>query len=247
MYLYKTRLGTFTRFFQFFGGEILVFTLMTFLLKNNGVLSSIFSVDFLNFILFGILFYVTFFTLYEIGYIMNDCLATKSESNPANRYSGSNWKHLVIAKIAFFILLSVLCRMLFTFNFLNFILYSCITMVVFYFHNRLIVQERIFTYFWLELMRLMILPFVMFDGSVNILISLVLVSPELIRRTIRYSRLKLFVSDRKFSFFDLKAFLGSALMVILFLISYNYSLITIPAVVYSISISGILLSLYLKA
>lgn len=248
MYLYKTRLGNVFRFLQFFGGEILPFTLLTFLVLNSSSLNAILSLNFGYFFLLAAFLYLTFFTLYEAGYIINDCVATKFESNPSIRYVDNvNWKYLVSSKLFFFALLVALGSVFFQINGYFFITYGSLTMMLFLIHNRLPLQERGFSYFWLELMRLMLLPFLLLISSGQILIMFLLIIPELLRRTLRYMRIKSLSSDRKFSFFDLKVSLISVFMVCIFLSQFDITLIPVILMGYAIIMAGMLYSISVHA
>ena len=193
MYLYVTRLGTGFRFFQFFGGEILPITIMTYLLLNNDYsLISILNIDFGYFTLFSLYSYLIFFTVYEIGYITNDCISVQNELNPSIRYHNrQHWKYLVISKLGFFSILVYVSTILFNITFWFFVFYCGITMFLFLLHNILPLKERGLSYFWLTLLRLMLLPALVFITDTNhFLIVLLFIFPELLRRTLRYLRIK---------------------------------------------------------
>jgi hypothetical protein len=248
MYLYVTRLGTAFRFFQFFGGEILPITVMTYSLLNNGSLFVIFDVKFATFMLFSVFVYITFFTLYEIGYAINDCVAVKYDSNPSIRYVAcSKWKFLVLSKSIFFFLLLMLTKIIFRVEVSTIIIYYAVTFFLFLLHNGLAVQDRGVSYFWLEFMRLMILPYVSFQDFNMLLIMIMLIFPELVRRSFRYVRIKYLSYDRKFSIFDLKMCLLSVFVVSIILFVFDVHLVSVLLSGYVIIVSGILISLYVDA
>ena len=247
MYMYTTRLGTIFRFLQFLGGEIVPITIITFLILNSGSFSELVSIKFIYFSLLSIFIYATFFTLYEIGYIFNDCISTKHEQEPSMRYRDTDqWKYLVASKLAFFVILLTIATLIFQINAYLLIAYGSVTMALFLLHNKLPFHDRGFSYFWLESMRLMILPFLMLINSNEIMIMLLIISPELLRRTLRYLRIKYLSNDRKFSTFDLKVILLSVCMICIFFLQFNLSLIPIVLTGYSILITGIIFSIALK-
>jgi len=245
MYTYITRLGTLFRFSQFFG-EMVPIMIMTYALVNNYHLNAILAIKFMYFVLFSVFMYITFFTLYEIGYIINDCVATKYESKPSMRYVDSiYWKYLVGSKLGFFTFLTALAWVIFQIDIFLFVAYGTLTMFLFLLHNRLPLQDRALSYFWLESMRLMMLPYIVIHDQSKILIMFVLIFPELFWRIIRYVRIKYLSYDRKFSTFDLKVSLVSVFMVCIFLFQFDISLIPVLALGYLIIIVGIIISIHL--
>lgn len=248
MYMYLTRLGTPLRFFQFFGGEILPLTVMTYLVLKKGSWLSLFNVDFALFIMSSIFVYLAFFTLYEIGYIINDCVAIKYESAPTVRYARRNeWKHLVLIKFLFFIFLTLLGGIYLNIDVYAIIVYGVVVIFLFMMHNTLSITDRGITYFWLQLMRLMILPYVIIHDFNTLLTLLILVAPELLRRCVRYMRIKYMSYSRKFSAFDLKASLISLFLVGLIISKFAFHLFPALLSGYVIIITGIIISIYINA
>lgn len=247
MYMYLTRLGTPLRFFQFFGGEILPLTVMTYLVLKEGSWLSLFNVDFALFTMSSIFVYLVFFTLYEIGYIMNDCVAIKHEFVPTIRFDRPDeWKYLVFSKFLSFIFLTLLGSIYLSTDVCAIMGYSAVVIFLFMLHNILSIQERGLTYIWLQLMRLMILPYTVIH-NVNILLAmLILIFPELFRRSVRYMRIKYLSHDRKFSAFDLKASLISVFLVGLIINRFAFQLFPALVLGYGIIITGIIISLRLK-
>jgi len=248
MYMYVTRLGTLFRFFQFFGGEVLPITVMTYLLANNGSLFVIFDIKFATFMIFSVFIYTVFFTFYEIGYIVNDCVAVKYESIPSMRYVACDkWKLLVLSKSIFFVLLLMLAKIIFRIEIWATVVYCSITLFIFLLHNRLTAQDRGMSYFWLQFMRLMMLPYVNFQDFKMLLIMVMLIFPELVRRSVRYLRIKYLSYNRKFSIFDLKTSLLSIFVVGILLFEFDVCLVLVLTSGYVIIVAGILMSLYLGA
>jgi hypothetical protein len=220
---------------------------MTYILGNNNSLNAVLDIRFAYFVLFTVFMYITFFTLYETGYIINDCVTTKYESEPSMRCADSiHWKYLVGSKIGFFAFLTILAWVIFQIDIVLFVAYGTLTVFLFLLHNRLPLQDRGLSYFWLELMRLMMLPYTVIHDTSKILIMFVLIFPELFRRISRYVRIKYLSYDRKFSTFDLKVSLISVFMVCIFLFQFDISLIPVLAAGYSIIIMGIMISIFLR-
>ena len=132
---------------------------MTYALINNGRLSALVDIKFAYFMIFSIFVYFVFFTVYEIGYVINDCVATKHELRPSMRYQNyANWKYLVAAKIGFFVALILAGSMLFKTNLFILLPIGILILFLFILHNQFTLQERGLSYFWLESVRLIILP-----------------------------------------------------------------------------------------
>jgi|GEM_PF-2873755 len=247
MYMYITRLGTLFRFFQFFGGEILPMIIMTYLTLKNGFVLALFDVEFAFFAVSSLFVYFVFFTLYEVGYVINDCVAIKYESRPTLRYNEcDHWKYLVFSKVLFFIFLTLLAGIIIHIDIYAIMFYGAVTLFVFILHNELSVQDRAITYFWLQFMRLMVLPYAMVHNTCTLFIMILLVFPELFRRSVRYMRIKYLLKDRKFSTFDLKASLISLFMVGILICKFAFYLI--PALIfgYVIIVVGIVISIHLR-
>jgi len=248
MYMYFTRLGTPFRFFQFFGGELLPMIVMTYLSLNNGSILALFNVEFAFFVSLSLFVYFTFFTLYEIGYVINDCVTTKYESRPTLRYNKCDyWRYLVFSKILLFIFLTLFASVTFRVNIFAIFFYAAVTLLIFMAHNGLSVQDRSVTYFWLQFMRLMILPYTVIHDIYALLIMILLVFPELFRRGVRYMRIKYLSQDRKFSTFDLKASLISTFLVGIFICKFAFHLVPALIIGYAIIIAGIIISILLRA
>ena len=247
MYMYITRLGSFFRFFQFFGGEILPMIIMTYLTLKNGFISSLFNVEFAFFVASSLFVYFVFFTLYEVGYVINDCVAIKYESNPTLRYNEcSYWKYLIFSKILFFIVLTLLVNTVIHVDIYDIMFYGTITLLIFILHNKLPIQDRGITYFWLEFMRLMILPYAIIHDTYKLIIMILLIFPELFRRGVRYMRIKYLSQNRKFSTFDLKASLISIFMIGIFICKFAFHIISALIFGYAIIIMGIMISILKK-
>jgi len=247
VYMYFTRLGAPFRFLQFFGGELLPMIVMTYLILKNGSILALFDVDFAFFVGLSLFVYYTFFTLYEIGYVINDCLAVKYESKPTLRYDQCDqWSYLVFSKLLFFIFLTFLAYKIFGIDIYALIFYGIVVLLVFILHSRLAVQDRGVTYFWLQFMRLMILPFTIIHDVYTLLIMTFFVFPELFRRGVRYMRIKYLSQDRKFSTFDLKASLISIFLVGIFVCKFVFYLVPALIIGYAIIIAGIMISIRLK-
>ena len=245
MYLYISRLGTLPRLLQFFGGEIFPISIITYLLLNGGSIGLLFNISFVYFLILSFLAYVTFFTLYEMGYIMNDCISVKHESNPTLRFRYVKyWKYLICLKMAFFVIMTLFGYFVFNSHFLFYFPYGALVMFLFLFHNKLPNEDRGLSYFWLESTRLMMLPFLFLIDLNILLLGLLLLLPELIRRTIRYLRIKYVFAGRNFTFFDLKTSLVSILVVSLFLLVFKQDLVPGFLLAYGIIVIGILLSIY---
>jgi len=247
MYMYITRLGKFFRFFQFLGGEILPIIIMTYLTFKNGFVPSLFNVEFAFFIASSLLVYLVFFTLYEVGYVINDCVAIKYEPNPTLRYNKCDyWKYLIFLKISLFIVLTLLVSTITHVNIYDIIFYGTITLLIFILHNKLPIQDRGVTYFWLEFMRLMILPYTIIHDTYKLIIMILLILPELFRRGVRYMRIKYLSQSRKFSTFDLKASLISTFMIGIFICKFAFHVISALIFGYAIIIMGIMISILKK-
>ena len=245
MYMYISRLGTLARFLQFFGGEIIPISIITYLLLNGSAISVLISTSFIYFILLALLAFFTFFTIYEIGYIVNDCVFAKRESNPTLRFKHTEyWRYLVCLKLVFFVILVVIGYFFFNSRFLYLFPYGALVLIIFLVHNKLAIEDRGVTYFWLEFTRLMVLPFLFIADLNGLLIGFLLLIPELIRRTIRYLKIKYVSAQHNFTIFDLKSSLLSIAMVSLFLLEFKSEILLGFLLAYSIIIAGILLSIY---
>ncbi len=196
-------------------------------------------------LLFYFLIFVTFFTLYEVGYIVNDCVSAKEEVDPEDRFIQKNyWKTIVLAKIISFLLLSMLIYFVFKIDITFFFAYNTLILVFFIFvHNKVSVENRGISYFWLEFMRLMIIPITIMNNSFSLLLISFVILPEVLRRTLRYQKIKLQMGNRKFNIDDLRAFLISSIAVIIYFYKLFPSYLTLLILPYSIIISGILASL----
>ncbi len=246
VYTYNTRVKSLFRFAQFIGGEIIPIAILTYVISFNTV-SLLISENFLKFLGFTLYIFLTFFTMYEIGYIINDCVSIKNESNPSIRFKeSSKWYQIVIPKILFFGLLGLGASFLFKINLGLFLLYSLLVMSIFLIHNVIKSKNRIITYFWLELLRLMFLPSLVLYDSQSLMVALLLVSPELLRRSIRYMRLKFQSIDRKFSKFDMLFTFSIVSIVGLFLLGLNAALLPGFILSYSLILSGIAISIKLN-
>ncbi len=126
-------------------------------LIDNGI-NQYFSHIFLEHLFLYLLYYFCFFTIYEIGYIFNDAISVKSENHPKKRLSPSLNRALVYCSTIFRILLFVLLYFLFN-SYLEpnqgytFILINTFLIIVYYVHNSIPKPFRIFTIFYLRLMR----------------------------------------------------------------------------------------------
>jgi|WetSurMetagenome_2_1015567.scaffolds.fasta_scaffold110796_1 hypothetical protein len=245
MYTYLSRLSTLPRFFQFFGGEILPVTSITYLLLNNGSVNAFLSAQFVSFILLSIFAYIIFFTIYEVGYIVNDCVTAKNEFTPSIRFSNTQyWKQLVGAKVFFFITLVITGYFFIGENFLYYFPLAIVVLSTFYLHNRWRVEDRGISYFWLENTRLMMLPLLVITDLTLVLLSFLLITPELLRRTIRYIRIKNSTGQHNFTFFDLQASLMSIGIVSIFLFKFAPNLVAGFLLIYFIIVFGIVISIY---
>jgi hypothetical protein len=245
MYTYISRLSTLPRFFQFVGGEILPLTLITYLLLNNGSVSAFLSAKFTSFIILSLFAYIIFFTIYEVGYIVNDCVTAKHELTPSIRFSNTHyWKQLVGAKVFFFIALVIIGYLFVGKNFIYYIPLAIVVLSIFYLHNKWRVEDRGISYFWLEYIRLMMLPLLVITDLTLILLSFLLILPELLRRAIRYIRIKNSTGQHNFTFFDLQTSLMSIGIVCIFLFKFAPNLVAGFLLVYSIIVFGIVISIY---
>jgi len=108
-FYYKySRLNFISSYFYFFFDYLLLPLLILFWIQNSLFLKNI------------LLFFVSFIgyiSIYEIGYLLNDCVSVKKETNPTLRADAkinSKLKELIIIRITFFILIIILLL-----NFIN--------------------------------------------------------------------------------------------------------------------------------
>jgi hypothetical protein len=254
MYLYVSRLKNPVKILQLIGGDfVFVFLLTIGFSYNVNMLSLSFSGSAVMFLLskaaFCFFIFITFFTLYEIGYVVNDCVIAKRENSPTLRFENvDDWKKIVLSKVVGFAVLTVILSVLFKVDVSRFIIFSVFVVSFFLLlHNTARIEDRGGSYFWLEYLRLLVIPFVLVSNSYIFLILSVAILPEVLRRTIRYIQLRL-KSDknRRFNLSDLRIFLMSSFFVffVFFSISFIYLLLLI--IPYSIVIAGILFSVVAK-
>lgn len=100
--------------------------------------------------------YLAFICIYEIGYIINDCVSIRYEQNPRKRVKELNPPNLliifwIVIRIASFILITFLLQQVDTWQWWIFYL---ILVLVFFVHNILrIKQYRVFTFMCLAFLR----------------------------------------------------------------------------------------------
>jgi len=256
MYLYVTRLEKPFKVIQWIGGDFIFVFLLVISFNNTSTYNplSLFLLDsntaiwlVAKAILYFYIF-ITFFTLYELGYVVNDCISTRKESNPTIRFQSCEyWKTIAMSKIVSFILLTAALYWLFKLDVNTFLLYSTLTVSFFLFlHNNVFTEDRSISYFWLQYLRLMIVPFTVIANAYVLFLLSFAILPEVLRRTLRYLRIKLQHKERKFNVFDLKVFVISSFFVMLgfFRLSVNY--VYALFVPYALIVGGILISLILQ-
>jgi len=124
-FYYKySRLNYFSSFFYFFFEYLLLPLLILFLVQRE--------ISLKNILLFIIAF-LGYISIYEIGYLINDCVSVKNEKDPNLRADSrikSELKNLILSRIIFFIIVSFL---LFKFiNIKNVIIYVLGILIVFF-------------------------------------------------------------------------------------------------------------------
>jgi len=178
--------------------------LLSYYLVHGGY-ESFFSTDTIPLAFLALSLYVLFFSVYEAGYLYNDCVAVKRESRPTYRFSAcENIYRVMAVKTAAFVLLSLFVGSVSRVTASLFVSMSLAALVLSLIHSNLREKWRGLTYFWLECLRLLVIPFSLVSNPALMFVSTVVVIPEVVRRTLRYVRIKSYLLDRKFTYYDLK-------------------------------------------
>lgn len=242
VYTYETRLRSPYRLVELFGGELLPIILMVFLLTNRDF-GNLFSASFVSFATFQVIFYFLFFSIYEIGYFFNDCVAARKESRPTARFENcKELKYVPYFRVAAFLSICYLIRILIPYSAISFSFYCFLGLALSLLHSNQDVKERGLTYFWTEFFRLtaILSPFI--NSMQPMVIALLIIIPEILRRTLRYLRFKHLDIDRKFGYFDLKVIILSTPMVSVFLCQLDPFYLLPLAIFYTPILLGIVLS-----
>ncbi|PAY00666.1 hypothetical protein CKO50_14645 [Pseudoalteromonas sp. HM-SA03] len=150
LYWYKSRLNL-KKLCEWFVYYISLPLIYVYSLDNN--LESILVIDFIVYTAFFMFFY-------EIGYFDNDRLAHKEGKGKKDRLKGK------VINVGFFFGIRILLLLPFLMVFYNyygvdysFFFGSLSMMIVYYYHNRIKLKNRVYTYYFLSVMRAVV-PFV---------------------------------------------------------------------------------------
>jgi phosphoserine phosphatase len=160
-YYFKERTNLFTLF------ERLFFILFVLYITNK-----------LDFLPFSLLLWISFITMYEIGYIDNDFFAVRKEKNPSIRLSKdvSSFQvyKFISIRIFYFLILISICIYFFNFSFFITNIFLIIgVLFIFIIHNRLPQEKRILSYSILKLSHFYIPLFAVID-LFDLLVPLIL-------------------------------------------------------------------------
>ena len=252
-YTYLTRLRTVLKLIQFFGGEFVSLTILVYFIQ---VWSGNATLDLLSYLHNSFnysLIFVTFFTFYEIGYIVNDCIAIKKETFPTIRFVYCNYlKLLSFIKFITFLALSFLLLASNRINLTKYITYFGAMTLLIFLHNKFSCKDRWITYFWLSFLRISVIPIMVSSGK-PLILTFLLVTPEVIRRVLRYIKIRyvMLSQDRRFSEFDFKILSLSVIVTLLILLiiffdEFTYYLFIGALIYYSILLLGIFASIYVE-
>jgi len=247
VYTYETRLGSFLRLVQLLGGELLPTTLMAWILIQRDV-AKVISTNFLVFVTCQSIFYFLFFTIYELGYFFNDCVAARKEIKPTIRFKNcEELKHASYPRIVIFFLACYFLSILFPFSLAYFTFYCCLALVLSLLHSNEKVEDRGLTYFWTEAFRLIAILSPFIKDTFLMITSVFIIIPEVLRRTLRYLRFKHLGCDRKFGSFDLKVILLSASVIGVFLYQLDPFYLLSLVFFYAPIMAGIALSMKISS
>jgi len=164
-FYYKySRLNSVLSFFYFFFNYLLLPLLILFWSQGELFLKDI--------LLFAIAF-LGYTSIYEIGYLINDCVSVKNEKDPALRADSrikSELKNLIIARIIFFIIaLFLLFKFINIRNVIIYLLGILIVSLVFVVHN--FSKKFAMRYITFPLLRLshFLIPLLIFDINFSII------------------------------------------------------------------------------